>query len=329
MLRIGSYHLQTPLVLAPMAGITDRPFRALCRRFGAGLTVSEMVSSNSLLWGSTKTRRRADHTGEPSPRSVQLVGADPVLMATAACYNVDQGADIIDINMGCPAKKVCNVMAGSALLKDERRVAEILTAVVKAVPVPVTLKMRTGWDTEHRNGPTIARIAEECGIQALAVHGRTRACGYSGKAEYDTIRIMKSVVSIPVIANGDITTPLQAREVLTYTAADGIMIGRAAQGRPWFFQQVQHFLSTGESLSDPEPTFVRDILLEHLEHIYAFYGTTTGLLVARKHLSWYVRGTPGASAYRAAVNQTHTTEQQVALTRDYFHHLLNDTKEIQ
>lgn len=322
-MRIGSHPLSTPLALAPMAGVSDRPFRELCRRFGAGLAVSEMVSANSLLWGSTKTRRRADHSGEPSPRSVQIVGRDPSLMAAAARYNVELGADIIDINMGCPAKKVCNVMAGSALLKDEPLVARILTAVVKAVTVPVTLKIRTGWDKEHRNGPTIARIAEECGIQALAVHGRTRACGYSGAAEYDTVRTIKSTVSIPVIANGDICSPEQARDVLLYTAADGIMIGRAAQGRPWLFQQVQHFLTTGKHLPNPAPTVVRDIILEHLGNLYAFYGTATGLLVARKHLSWYVRGTPGAGGYRALVNRTNTIEQQVALTRDYFDRLLD------
>ena len=317
-MRIGPYVLPNQLVLAPMAGITDRPFRTLCRRLGAGFTISEMVSSNSLLWGSTKTRRRADQSGEPSPRSVQILGADPALMATAARYNVDQGADIIDINMGCPAKKVCNVMAGSALLKDERLVAQILTAVVNAVAVPVTLKIRTGWDKEHRNGLTIARIAEECGIQALAVHGRTRACGYAGTAEYDTVRAIKNTVSIPVIANGDISSPVQARDVLAYTAADGVMIGRAAQGRPWLFQQVRHFLSTGDAPPDPEPAAIRDIILEHLSDLYAFYGMATGVLVARKHLSWYVRGTPGAAMYRTAINRADSVAQQITLTCDYF-----------
>jgi tRNA-dihydrouridine synthase B len=243
-------------------------------------------------------------------------------MAAAARYNVDQGAEIIDINMGCPAKKVCTVMAGSALLKDELLVARILTAVVAAVAVPVTLKVRTGWDIHHRNGVTVARIAKECGVQALAVHGRTRACGYSGTAEYDTIRAIKAAVSIPVFANGDIRTPEQAREVLAYTAADGVMIGRAAQGRPWIFGQVHHFLTTGESLPDPAPAQVRDILLEHLDNLYAFYGTATALRVARKHLSWYAKGAPGAAAYRNAINQTDTIEQQLALTRDYFDRLI-------
>ncbi|CAK0769817.1 tRNA-dihydrouridine synthase B [Gammaproteobacteria bacterium] len=323
-MRIGPYNLPSSIVLAPMAGVTDRPFRELCRRLGAGLAVSEMVSSNSLLWGSAKTRRRADHTGEPSPRSVQIVGANPTLMAAAARYNVDQGAEIIDINMGCPAKKVCHVMAGSALLKDEALVARILVAVVTAVEVPVTLKMRTGWDTQSRNGVAIARIAEECGIQALAIHGRTRTCGYTGTAEYDTIRAIKAAVSIPVIANGDIRTPEQAREVLAYTAADGIMIGRAAQGRPWLFRQIHYFLTTREHLPDPAHTMVRDTLLEHLGNLYAFYGTTTGLLVARKHLSWYAKGAPGAATYRNAINRIDTIDRQLALTRDYFDRLIDE-----
>jgi len=325
-MRIGPYNLPNSLVLAPMAGVTDRPFRELCRRLGAGLAVSEMVSSNSLLWGSAKTRRRADHTGEPSPRSVQIVGADPALMAAAARYNVDQGAEIVDINMGCPAKKVCHVMAGSALLKDEELVARILVAVVTAVEVPVTLKIRTGWDTQHRNGVAVARIAEECGIQALAIHGRTRACGYTGAAEYDTIRAIKAAVSIPIIANGDIRTSEQARDVLAYTAADGVMIGRAAQGRPWLFRQIHHFLSTGEHLPDPPLSLVRDILLEHLGNLYTFYGATTGPLVARKHLSWYIKGVPGAALYRDAVNRTNTVEQQLTLTREHFNRLIDEKR---
>ncbi|CAK0764651.1 tRNA-dihydrouridine synthase B [Gammaproteobacteria bacterium] len=319
-MRIGSHVLSNPLILAPMAGVTDLPFRELCRRLDAGLAVSEMVSANSLLWGSAKTRRRADHRGEPSPRSVQILGADPALMAAAARCNVDHGAEIIDINMGCPAKKVCNALAGSAILKDETLVARILTAVVAAVNVPVTLKMRTGWDIQHRNGVAVARIAEESGIQALAVHGRTRACGYTGAAEYDTIRAIKAAVSIPVIANGDIRSPEQARDVLAHTAADGIMIGRAAQGRPWIFRQIQHFLATGEHLPDPEPSMVRDILLEHLDNLYAFYGPTTGPLVARKHLSWYAKGTPGAALYRAAINHANTIETQLAITQEHFNH---------
>jgi len=315
-MRIGQYTLSSNVLLAPMAGITDRPFRILCRRFGAGLAVSEMVSSHSLLWGSVKTLRRADHTGEPFPRSVQIVGSDPEQMAAAARYNVDQGADIIDINMGCPAKKICGVLAGSALLKDESKIAQILTSVVKAVDVPVTLKIRTGWDTKSRNGVSVAKIAEECGIQALVVHGRTRACAYSGSVEYETIRAIKATVSMPVIANGDIQTPEQAKEVLSYTSADGVMIGRAARGRPWLFQQIHHFLKMGEHLPDPEGRL--EIFLEHLTSLYDFYGIRTGALIARKHLAWYAKGLPGAAAYRAEVNRLDTFEQQVAITQEYF-----------
>jgi tRNA-U20-dihydrouridine synthase len=250
-MQIGPYRLKNALVVAPMAGVTDRPFRQLCKLMGAGLAVSEMVSSNSLLWGSEKTRRRANHDGEVEPRTVQIAGADPRMMAEAARYNVDQGAQIIDINMGCPAKKVCNVMAGSALLQDEPLVARILEAVVSAVPVPVTLKIRTGWDREHRNALSVARLAQDFGIQSLAIHGRTRACGYSGDAEYDTITAVKAAVTIPVIANGDITSPQKARTVLHQTGADGIMIGRAAQGRPWIFREIQHYLDTGTLLPPP------------------------------------------------------------------------------
>ncbi len=321
-MRIGPHILPNNLVLAPMAGVTDRPFRQLCRKLGAGLAVSEMVSSNSLLWGSLKTQRRADHQGEPEPRSVQIAGADPALMAAAARHNVDHGAQIIDINMGCPAKKVCNVMAGSALLKDEGLVGRLLETVVAAVPVPVTLKFRTGWDKTNRNAVVIARLAESCGVQALALHGRTRACGYSGEAEYDTIRQVKEAVTIPVVANGDIRTPEQAKAVLDYTGADGVMIGRAAQGRPWIFQQIHHYLTTGRSLADPLPGEIRDILLEHLENLYTFYGNRTGPLVARKHLSWYAKGAPGAAAFRRAINHTETQQQQLAMTRDYFAHLI-------
>ncbi len=321
-MQIGPYRLKNNLVLAPMAGVTDRPFRQLCRRLGAGLAVSEMVSSNSLLWGSAKTRRRADHTGEPEPRSVQIVGADPALMAEAARYNVDRGAQIIDINMGCPAKKVCNTMAGSALLKDERLVARILEAVVAAVPVPVTLKIRTGWDPQHRNGVTIARIAEASGIQALAVHGRTRACAFRGQAEYDTIAAIKAAVRIPVIANGDICTPQQAKQVLEYTAADGIMIGRAAQGRPWIFGIVDHYLKTGELLPDPPLPVIRDLLLGHLRELYAFYGDHVGVRVARKHISWYSKGQPGGAAFRQQVNRCEDPREQWHLTKDFFDRLI-------
>ncbi|MEE8482577.1 MAG: tRNA dihydrouridine synthase DusB, partial [Acidiferrobacterales bacterium] len=286
-MHIGPYKLKNNLFVAPMAGVTDRPFRQLCRQLGAGMAVSEMVSSNSLLWGSKKTLRRADHAGEDEPRSVQIVGADPALMAQAAQYNVDQGAQIVDINMGCPAKKICKVAAGSALLKDEPLVKSILKSVVDSVNVPVTLKIRTGWDTDNRNGVAIARIAEDIGIQALAVHGRTRACAYRGDAEYDTIAAIKAAVSIPVIANGDITTPEKAKHVLDYTGADGVMIGRAAQGRPWIFREIQHFLETGEHLAEPSLIEIRTTLLEHVSNLYEFYGEYAGVRIARKHISWY------------------------------------------
>jgi tRNA-dihydrouridine synthase B len=296
-MRIGPYQLANPLVLAPMAGVTDRPFRQLCREMGAGLAVSEMVSSNSLLWGSEKTRRRADHAGEWEPRSVQIMGADPLLMAQAARHNVDNGAQIIDINMGCPAKKVCNVMAGSALLRDELLVGRILDAVVAAVPeVPVTLKIRTGWDRDNRNGVAIARLAERAGIQALAVHGRTRADGYHGEAEYDTIAAIKQAVAIPIIANGDITTPEKALLVRERTGADGLMIGRAAQGRPWLFREVEHYLRTGERLPEPGLAEVRDILLGHRRahgaqaHLLVQQGAAArlGLSPAGQHGRWCV-----------------------------------------
>ena len=321
-MRIGPYQLENNLVLAPMAGVTDRPFRQLCKKMGAGLAVSEMVSSNSLLWGSEKTKRRANHDGEVEPKSIQIAGADPKMMAEAARYNVDNGAQIIDINMGCPAKKVCNVMAGSALLQDEPLVSRILDAVVGAVDVPVTLKIRTGWDTSHRNGTGIARLAESAGVQALSIHGRTRACGYKGNAEYDTIAAIKSSINIPVIANGDITTPEKAKYVLEYTGADGIMIGRAAQGRPWIFREVEHFLETGEKLPEPDVAEVRSILLEHLQNLYDFYGEYTGVRVARKHISWYSKGHPHGSAFRQMVNQVETVEKQLQLTQEFFDKLM-------
>jgi len=320
-MQIGPYKLANNLVLAPMAGITDRPYRQLCKKFGAGMAVSEMVSSNSLLWGSKKTLRRADHEGETEPRSVQIAGADPRLMAEAARHNADQGAQIIDINMGCPAKKVCNVMAGSALLQHEALVKDILEAVVAAVDIPVTLKIRTGWDPSNRNGVNIARIAEQSGIQALAVHGRTRACAYRGEAEYDTIARIKQAISIPVIANGDIKTPEQAKYVLDYTGADGIMIGRAAQGRPWIFNIIKHYLDTGERLEDPPIRVIRDIMLGHLEQLYAFYGEYIGVRVARKHISWYSKGQPSGAVFRQIVNQTGDTTQQLQLTREFFDRL--------
>ncbi|MDQ3267255.1 MAG: tRNA dihydrouridine synthase DusB, partial [Pseudomonadota bacterium] len=271
-MRIGPYHLKNNLIVAPMAGVTDRPFRMLCKSMGAGMAVSEMVSSNSLLYGSEKTKRRANHEGEVDPISVQIVGADPKMLARAAQYNVDEGAQIIDINMGCPAKKICNVMAGSALLQDEVLVARILEAVVNAVAVPVTLKIRTGWDKQNRNAIRIAQIAEASGIQALAIHGRTRACAYTGDAEYDTITAVKANVNIPVIANGDITTPEKARYVLQQTGADAVMIGRAAQGRPWLFREIEHFIKTGTHLPAPPVDEVHRVLLKHVYELYTFYG---------------------------------------------------------
>jgi len=301
-----------------MAGVTDRPFRGLCRRLGAGMAASEVVSSNSLLWGSEKTKRRADHTGEEEPRAVQIVGSDPALMAQAARYNTERGAQIIDINMGCPAKKICNVYAGSALMQNEKLVAEILHAVVKSVDVPVTLKIRTGWDSANRNGPAIARIAEACGIQALAVHGRTRADAFQGGAEYDTIAAIKAAVNIPVIANGDITTPEKAAFVLQRTGADGLMIGRAAQGNPWIFREISHFLATGEKLAPPPVTEVRDTLLAHLDTLYAFYGEYSGVRMARKHISWYSKGLRDGAAFRHRVNQVETCEAQVTMVREFF-----------
>lgn len=317
-MRIGPYQLENNLVLAPMAGVTDRPFRQLCKSMGAGMAVSEMVSSNSLLWGSEKTKRRANHDGENEPRSVQIVGADPKLMAEAARHNRDNGAQIIDINMGCPAKKICNVMAGSALLQNEKLVTEILETIVKSVDIPVTLKIRTGWDMENRNGAVIAQIAEQSGIQALAVHGRTRACAYKGQAEYDTIRIIKQSVSIPVIANGDITTPEQAKHVLDYSGVDGIMIGRAAQGRPWIFREIDHYLKTGHKLSEPGIVKVRDILLNHLINLYDFYGEYTGVRMARKHISWYSKGLKSSAEFRRQVNTADSMEHQHRLVSEFF-----------
>ena len=301
-----------------MAGVTDRPFRQLCKTMGAGMAVSEMVASNSLLWGSEKTKRRANHDGEVDPISVQIAGADPQMLADAARYNVDQGAQIIDINMGCPAKKICNVMAGSALLKDEPLVARILKAVVGAVDVPVTLKIRTGWDRDHRNAIMVARIAESSGIQALAIHGRTRACGYTGEAEYDTIAAVKAEIRIPVIANGDITTPERVKYVLEYTKADAVMIGRAAQGRPWMFREISHFLATGKHLPPPAVGEIHRVLVAHLHDLYGFYGDLTGVRVARKHISWYTKGLAGSAAFRHGMNQLQTCAEQIDAVNNYF-----------
>ena len=317
-MHIGPFHLKNNLIVAPMAGVTDRPFRQLCKSMGAGMAVSEMVASNSLLWGSEKTRRRANHEGEVDPIAVQIAGADPRMLAEAARYNVDQGAQIIDINMGCPAKKVCNVMAGSALLKDEPLVGRIVSMVVAAVDVPVTLKIRTGWDRENRNALRVARIAEDSGIQALAIHGRTRACGFAGDAEYDTIAAVKSEVKVPVIANGDIATPEQVKQVLDYTKADAVMIGRAAQGRPWMFREIQHYLETGGELPPPEVGEIHRVLVAHLHDLYEFYGEHTGVRVARKHISWYTKGLAGSAAFRHAMNQLETCREQLAAVDAFF-----------
>ncbi|GAE57995.1 hypothetical protein XPR_4630 [Xanthomonas arboricola pv. pruni MAFF 301420] len=287
-MQIGPYSIDPKVILAPMAGVTDKPFRLLCKRLGAGLAVSEMTISDPRFWGTRKSLHRMDHAGEPDPVSVQIAGTEPQQLAEAARYNVDHGAQLIDINMGCPAKKVCNAWAGSALMRDEDLVARILSAVVQAVDVPVTLKIRTGWDCDHRNGPTIARIAQDCGIAALAVHGRTRDQHYTGTAEYATIAQIKAALQIPVIANGDIDSPQKAAQVLRETGVDAVMIGRAAQGRPWIFGEVAHYLSTGELLPPPSLAFVRDTLLGHLEALHAFYGQPQGVRIARKHLA----GTP-------------------------------------
>ena len=318
-MQFAGFTLRNNLFVAPMAGVTDRPFRQLCKKLGAGVAVSEMVTSNSLLYGSEKTRRRADHTGEVDPISVQIAGADPAMMAEAAKYNADNGAQIIDINMGCPAKKVCNVMAGSALMQDEPLVARILEAVVEAVPdTPVTLKFRTGWNRANKNAPTIARIAEDAGIRAIAIHGRTRADQYMGEAEYDTIAHVKTLVKIPVIANGDITSPQKAKYVLDYTGADGVMIGRAAQGRPWIFREIEHFLATGELLPAPLVSEIHQVCREHLGDLYAFYGDDRGVKIARKHISWYTKGLVGSAAFRRAMNQIPDIPAQLAAVDDFF-----------
>jgi len=317
-MQFAGYSLRNNLFVAPMAGVTDRPFRQLCKKMGAGLAVSEMVTSNSLLYGSAKTKRRANHDGEVQPVSVQIAGADPAMMAQAARYNVDQGAQIIDINMGCPAKKVCNVMAGSALLQNEPLVERILDAVVRAADVPVTLKIRTGWDKSNRNALAILKIAERAGIRALAIHGRTRACGYTGNAEYDTIAAVKAQARIPIIANGDITSPEKAKQVLDATGADAVMIGRAAQGRPWIFREIEHFLATGDKLPAPRVEEIHRVLRDHLAELYDFYGAQTGVGVARKHISWYTRGLAGSAQFRRAMNQLPTTDAQLAAVDAFF-----------
>ncbi|GGA50273.1 tRNA-dihydrouridine synthase B [Dyella nitratireducens] len=317
-MQIGPYRIDPPVVLAPMAGVTDKPFRLLCKRLGAGLAVSEMTASDPRLWQTRKSLKRMDHDGEPEPVSVQIAGYDPGMLAEAARFNVANGAQIIDINMGCPAKKVCNVWSGSALLQDEPLVARIVKAVVDAVDVPVTLKIRTGWDRQHKNALTIARIAEDNGIAALAVHGRTRADKYEGEAEYETIAAVKAAVRIPVLANGDVTTPQQAKHVLDATRADAVMIGRGAQGRPWIFREIAHYLATGELLPEPSPRDVSNILLGHLEHLHLFYGEQAGVRIARKHLGWYAKDRSENASFREVVNRAETAQEQSRLTRAYF-----------
>ncbi len=321
-MQIGPYRIEPNVVLAPMAGVTDKPFRQLCKRLGAGLAMSEMTISDPRFWQTEKSLRRMDHEGEPAPVGVQIAGTEPAMLADAARYNVDHGAQIIDINMGCPAKKVCNAWAGSALMQDEALVARILDAVVRAVDVPVTLKIRTGWCAEHRNAPTIARIAEDAGIAALAVHGRTRDQHYTGSAEYDTIAAIKAALSIPVVANGDVDSPEKALAVLRHTGVDAVMVGRAAQGRPWIFREIAHFLATGEHLAPPTLEEVGDILLGHLDALHAFYGEASGVRIARKHLGWYAKDRPENAAFRSVVNRAETADAQRALTRDYFDGLI-------
>ena len=321
--KIGPYTLPNPLIVAPMAGVTDRPFRLLCRRMGAGLAVSEMVIADSRLWHTRKSQTRLNHEGEPEPRSVQIAGGDPEMLADAARQNAEFGAQIIDINMGCPAKKVCNKAAGSALMKDEALVRDILTAVVKAVDIPVTLKMRTGWDRDNRNAPVIARMAQDAGIQALAVHGRTRADKYNGEAEYDTIAEVKAQVQIPVFANGDINTPEQAKHVLQHTGADGLLIGRGAQGRPWIFREMLHYLETGTHLDEPPLTEVEQILTEHLAELHSFYGEHMGVRIARKHVGWYLQSHDPDKEFRKRFNAIDDALEQKESIQQYFSGLRN------
>ncbi|MDQ3269177.1 MAG: tRNA dihydrouridine synthase DusB [Pseudomonadota bacterium] len=321
-MRIGSHCIAPRVILAPMAGVTDKPFRILCKRLGAGLCVSEMTTSDPRFWDTSKSRHRMDHAGEPEPVSVQIAGTVPSIMADAARHNVDQGAQLIDINMGCPAKKVCNAWAGSALMRDEALVGDILEAVVGAVDVPVTLKIRTGWAADQRNALAIARIAEAAGIQALAVHGRTRDQQYTGVAEYGTIARIKAALSIPVIANGDIDSPHKAAAVLRQTGCDAVMVGRAAQGRPWILREIAHYLATGTLLPEPSLPEVRAILLEHLERLHSFYGEHSGVRIARKHLGWYAKDRPDNRAFRGVVNQAETAKAQLRLTSEYFDALI-------
>lgn len=317
-MHIGSYQLKNNIFVAPMAGVTDRPFRQLCKDLGAGYAVSEMAASNPKLWETEKSTRRTNHEGEMEPKAVQIAGADPKMLAECAKYNVDKGAQIIDINMGCPVKKVCNAWCGSALLQDEKLVGEILDAVVAAVDVPVTLKFRTGWDRANKNALQIARIAESAGIAMLTLHGRTRADGYKGDAEYETIAAVKAQARIPVVANGDITTPEKAKYVLEVTGADAIMIGRAAQGRPWIFREIDHYLKTGKYLPTPLVSEVKALLDRHLREHYAFYGEFMGVRTARKHIGWYVEDLVDGEAFRQQMNKLETCEEQLAAVNMFF-----------
>ncbi len=330
-MNIGPHILANNLFVAPMAGVTDRPFRQLCRQLGAGYAVSEMVTSRRELWNTLKTSRRANHDGEPGPIAVQIAGTDAQMMAQAAVYNIERGAQIIDINMGCPAKKVCSKWAGSALMQDEPLALSIAEAVVAAcVPyaVPVTLKMRTGWCQQHKNAVSLARRFEAAGIQMLAVHGRTREQGYLGQAEYETVAAVKAAVRVPVVANGDIATPERARDVLALTGADAIMIGRAAQGRPWIFREVAHFLATGTHLAPPLVAEVRRLLLDHLQDHYLLYGEFTGVRSARKHIGWYVKSLPGGAQFRASMNLIENAREQSQAVADFFDRMGHQTERI-
>lgn len=316
-MKIGNYTLPNNLIVAPMAGVTDRPFRELCLRYGAGMAVSEMMSSNPKVWNTSKSLQRMVHEGESGIRSVQIAGADPQLMAQAAQVSVENGAQIIDINMGCPAKKVNKKLAGSALLQYPEIIKQILTAVVKAVDVPVTLKTRTGWDTDNKNCVEVAKMAEQCGIQALALHGRTKACMYNGDAEYDSIRAVKNAISIPVIANGDIDSPEKAKYVLEYTGSDALMIGRPAQGKPWIFNQIQHFLNTGEHLPPLPTEEVQAILIGHVQALHEFYGEFLGPRIARKHVGWYLKEHDQAGEFRRIFNAIEDANQQLDVLKGY------------
>jgi len=318
MFQIGSFHIDSKVILAPMAGVTDQPFRRLCKQLGAGLVVSEMVTSDTKLWNSRKSSFRLNHDSEIEPRSVQIAGGDPQMMAHAAKMNVERGAQIIDINMGCPAKKVCSKAAGSALLKDEPLVRSILQAVVSAVDVPVTLKIRTGWDKHNINAPTIARMAEDIGIAALAVHGRTKACAFKGEVEYQTIADVAAVIDIPLFANGDIDSPEKAQQVLAFTNADAVMLGRGAQGRPWIFREIDHYLASGKHLPAIQIQEIKQVLITHLHALHQFYGDYLGVRIARKHVAWYLQSMQDSKTFRSSFNKLDSRDKQLAAIEQYF-----------